>query len=415
MRGRQYASLWAAGLWAGVCVLVFTVLVMGILGLQQRILAQTNETRDVLVPKFLEQIRAVRNLEMLAHYGSLAVTAADPVTRQNAAFLAAYAAANPGSQTDERTRRLATKAYQQIQAFAARERDPAEWKALEEELSARADELAVATGNLVMQRATSIRDASLTVRNVAIALALLFAGSMGTMLVVGRSLTARMRAKSQLFNEASHDFRQRLHGMQLLINTAKHAPPAQGAAIMSRVQATTDDLHRYLENFLEIARLDAVVLKPVIQQVVLHDVFQRLELQFQEAALHRDVDIKFRHTRLSCVTDERMLLRILENLVANAVKFTRSKVLVAARQRDGRVEISVTDNGPGWPEPSMRNPCHPFVQVSDAPAGSTPQGFGLGLSIVTRLAALLDAPIRIATRTGHGATVYIGLGSAAPP
>ena len=59
MRARKYASLWPASLWAGVCVLVFTVLVVGILGLQQRILALTNETRDVLVPKFLEQIRAV--------------------------------------------------------------------------------------------------------------------------------------------------------------------------------------------------------------------------------------------------------------------------------------------------------------------------------------------------------------------
>ncbi len=407
MRHRKWHGLWLAYLSAGFCVLVFTVLSTGILGLQQRILGLTNETREVLVPQFLEQIRAVRNLEMLAHYGGLAAKAEDSAVRQEAAFLAAFAAANPGNQSDEQTRQLASSAYQLIQSIAARERDPAEWAAMEKALSSRADQVAVSIGQVVTQRATNIRDDSLTVRNLAIALAVLFALSMGMMLVLGRFLMVRIKVKSELFNEASHDFRQRLHGLQLLINTAKRSRAARdGGDVLSSFEATTNDLQRYLENLLEIARLDAVAIRPLIRKVVLQEVFQRLELQFQDAASHHGVDIKFRHTRLWCMTDENMLLRILENLIANAMKFARSRVLVAARRRGDQVEVCVIDNGPGMPEFNRRSLYKAFVQGGGA-AQQAGLGFGLGLSIVMRLAGLLSAPVNIGTKEGHGSMVRV--------
>lgn len=407
MRHRRWHGLWLAYLSAGFCVLVFMVLSTGILGLQQRILGLTNETREVLVPQFLEQIRAVRNLEMLAHYGSLAAKAEDRAVRQEAAFLAAFAAANPGNQSDEQTRVLASNAYQLIQSIAAGEHDPADWAAMERALSSRADEVAVSIGQVVTQRATNIRDDSLTVRNLAIALAVLFTLSMGMMLVLGRFLMVRIKVKSELFNEASHDFRQRLHGLQLLINTAKRSrAPHDGGAVLSSFEATTNDLQRYLESLLEIARLDAVAIRPIIRKVVLQEVFQRLELQFQDAASHHGVDIKFRHTRLCCMTDENMLLRILENLIANAMKFARSRVLVAACRRGGRVEVCVIDNGPGMPEFNRRSLYKAFVQ-GGGDAQQAGQGFGLGLSIVMRLAGLLNAPVNIATKAGRGSMVRV--------
>ena len=413
MRTKNWHIRWIVHFAGVLCILVFTVLSMGILSLQQRIVGVTNETRGVLVPKLLEQIRAVRNLEMLSHYGSLAAKAADPAVRRDAAFFAAYAAANPGNLDDEPTRRLVAEAYHRIQSIASRELDPGDWPEMESRLTARADALAVETGHLVVQRATGIYDDSLTVRNLAIALAVLFAVSMGMMLVLGRFLSLKVRNTAQLFSEASHDFRQRLHGMQLLINTAKRSPLPEGPAILSRLEAITGDLQRYLDNFLEIARLEAVVAKPVCHQIALQDVFQRLELQFQETALHNQVDIKFRHTRLACFSDEKMLMRILENLIANALKFARSKVLVAVRQRAGRVEVWVVDNGPGMPEFKRQGLGAAFVQGRDDPAGSADRGFGLGLSIVIRLADLLDAPVSILSRTGRGAMVRVGF--AAPP
>jgi len=266
----------------------------------------------------------------------------------------------------------------------------------------------VSTGQWIMKRASDIRDDSLIVRNVTIALAALFAFSIGLMLLLGRFLTRRIKLKSQLFNEASHDFRQRLHGMQLLINTARRLPAKQVSGIMLSLTAVMGELQRYLDNFLEIARMDAVAVRPQIGRVSLQRIFQRLELQFEEIAKYNNIDIKFIHTRAIVFSDERILLRILENVVSNAIKFARSKVLVATRCRAGVTEVFVIDNGPGMPDDSDDKLRGEFIQGDGAPKpGATGGGFGLGLSIVTRSAKLLNASVRISSRAGHGSMIRL--------
>ncbi|MES2886676.1 MAG: HAMP domain-containing sensor histidine kinase [Pseudomonadota bacterium] len=403
--GRIQLTVYLAG---GLFIAAFAAMALGILAVQQRIVGVTHETRDVMVPQFLAQIRVVRNLEGLRHYGSLAVKGADPQVRRDAAYLAALIAAHPSSQSDEATRALVAEANGHVQSIVAGVGPAVAWPPMEDLLTARADALSVATGNLVLERATDIRDDSLLVRNLATALAVLFVSSMVVMVFLGRSLVVQLRTKNQFFNEASHDFRQRLHGMQLLINTAQRTPLHNAPAIVSKVKAATADLQRYLDNFLELTRLEAVVVRPVFNPVVLQDVFQRLELQFEEAASHRQVDLKFRYTRASVHSDERILLRLLENLISNAIKFARGRVLVAARPRLGRLEIWVMDDGEGMPELPQLGLFEAFVQGSNAKrVGTSDHGFGLGLSIVMRAASLLSARVQVRTQGGRGSTVKV--------
>jgi len=393
-------------------VLVFTVLSLSILGLQQRMFLLTNETQEQLVPQFIEQIRAVRNLGVLIQYGSVAAKASDWQVRQKAAVLATFTAANAASLDDDETRRLVSQASELIQEIVAGERGAGEWPQVEKALSLRADLLAVSTGQLVMKRASEMRDDSLTVRNVTIALAMLFTFSIGMMLLFGRLLTKRIKLKSQLFNEASHDFRQRLHGMQLLMNAAHRLPAKQVSGTMLKLKAVMGELQRYLDNFLEIARMESIAVRPEMGDVSLQKVFQRLELQFEEVAKNDKIDIKFIHTRATIQSDERILLRILENLVANAIKFARSKVIVAARYRAGKTEVWVIDNGPGMSAARGHNLHREFIQGNHAPKPGTPGGgFGLGLSIVMRSAKLLDASVGISSKTGHGSRVRVRLGA----
>lgn len=393
---------------AGLFIAAFTAMALGILAVQQRIVGVTHETRDVMVPQFLAQIRVVRNLETLRYHGGLAVKGADPQVRREAAYLAALIAAHPSSQGDEATRALVAEANLYVQSIVAGHGSALAWTPMEDLLTARADALSVATGNLVLQRATDIRDASLLVRNLAIALAVLFVSSMVLMVVLGRNLVVRLRTKNQFFNEASHDFRQRLHGMQLLINTAQRTPVHRAPAIVAKVKAATADLQRYLDNFLELTRLEAVAVRPVSSEVMLQDVFQRLELQFEESASHRQVDLKFRYTGETLRSDERILLRLLENLISNAIKFARGRVLVAARRRVGQLEIWVMDDGEGMPELPQLGLFKAYVQGTNARrVRASDRGFGLGLSIVMRAAGLLSARVQVQAREGRGSTVKV--------
>ncbi len=219
----------------------------------------------------------------------------------------------------------------------------------------------------------------------------------------------KLRTRNQFFNEASHDFRQRLHGMQLLINTAERTrTPGSVPAIFARVKSAVADLQRYLDNFLEITRFETVSVFPVKANVALQDVFQRLELQFEDAAQLRRVDLRFRHTPLTLRTDEKMLLRILENLVSNAIKFCNGRVLVAARTRAQGVEIRVIDNGAGISEAEKAAIFDAFVQGRSADRSRvTDGGFGLGLSIVLRSVVVLGATIDIQSVMGRGSTVSL--------
>ena len=188
------------GLAGGVFVLLFAAVAIAILVVQQRIAATTVETRAVMVPRLLEEIRAVRNLETLRYYGDLAVAAADVNARREAAFFVTLISGHPVLQKNERIRQAVNEAAAKVQEISgrlqanssteAREQANADWQRTADKLISLADDLSVATGNLALRRATETRDASLLVRSLAVALVVLFIISTLGMLLLGRFLVA---------------------------------------------------------------------------------------------------------------------------------------------------------------------------------------------------------------------------------
>ncbi|WKB50729.1 ATP-binding protein [Eleftheria terrae] len=220
----------------------------------------------------------------------------------------------------------------------------------------------------------------------------------------------QLRIKTQFFNEASHDFRQRLHGMQLFVNALTQNSAKDFHVIVPKVKSAIGDLQRYLANFLEITRLETITVQATVQSFSLQDMFQGLELQFEDAATTRKIDLKFRYTALQVATDEKLLYRIMENLISNAIKFTSSKVRVAARRRSAGVELIVADNGVGIPATAQQRIFSAFYQVGGHVA-ATPVGggYGLGLSIVKRLLDLIGAEIRVTSTVGRGTAIRVCL------
>lgn len=270
-----------------------------------------------------------------------------------------------------------------------------------------------------------------------------------------RESAYRLRTKTQFFNEASHDFRQRLHGMQLLVNTAERnlfqqispsrealdvQPEDAPLQLLRRVKVAVADLQRYLINLLEIARLETIAVHAEADAVELQVLLQHLALQFEAVAEDQNVQLKLRFTTLTIVSDTKMLLRILENLVSNAIKFSRGKVLVAARARQDSLIVDVIDNGVGISGEDCMRIFGAFVQGQsvqryrqcdeDKSAGgsdfmSSRQcdslgvigggsclasgyfGIGLGLSTVRRLADLLRIRIVVRSKVGYGTVISL--------
>jgi signal transduction histidine kinase len=101
--------------------------------------------------------------------------------------------------------------------------------------------------------------------------------------------------------------------------------------------------------------------------------------------------------------------RILRNLIANALRYTRTGgVLVACRRRSQCLRIEVWDTGIGIPRDQQQRVFEEFVQIAN-PERDRRKGLGLGLSIVRRLSRLLQHPLELKSRPGLGSMFRIEL------
>jgi len=189
-----------------------------------------------------------------------------------------------------------------------------------------------------------------------------------------------LETRSAIFASASHDLRQRVHALKLLTQFGGSHPDP-------RLTGSIEDLELYMTELLHFVRLDASA-PPSLTVVALQDVFQRVELAFEDEAAAALVSLRFRATNVRLYTDCASLVRIVENLVSNAIKFSRGRVLVAARRRSGGVDLDVWDQGPG-PSTETTDPLRSQFGGITHPAPAPGKGFGLGLTIVRRLTAAL--------------------------
>ena len=154
-------------------------------------------------------------------------------------------------------------------------------------------------------------------------------------------------------------------------------------------------------------------MKPEISDVPVRDLMHMLEVEFAPLARSRGLDLRFVPTRLAIQTDRRLMRRLLQNLVSNAIKYTpRGRVLVGCRRASDRLRIEVWDTGLGIPADRQRAVFDEFRRLDQG--ARVARGLGLGLSIVERLGRVLDQPIGLKSRPGKGSVFFVTAPIGAP-
>ncbi|RUR71647.1 response regulator [Variovorax guangxiensis] len=228
-------------------------------------------------------------------------------------------------------------------------------------------------------------------------------------------------SRARFLAAASHDLRQPLHAMGLFIDgLLPGATPAQRPAVL-RLQESTEFMGVLLDDLLEISRLDAQVLTPAIAKVPLAELFDQLDAQHAAAAVEARVRLRWSDRGLAVRSDAAMLRRIVGNLVTNALRHAPEggTALVAARRSAGGVRIEVRDNGVGIAPIHQGRIFEEFYQVANTERDRR-RGFGLGLAICARIAALLGTRITVRSALQAGSTFAFTLPAArladvAPP
>jgi len=209
-------------------------------------------------------------------------------------------------------------------------------------------------------------------------------------------LVTANRAKSRFLAAASHDLRQPMHALGLFVTQLKsRIKDPENRHLTGRIEAAVSALQGLLDALLDVSRLDAGVVNANLSNFSLAALLDRIDTAFAPEASDRGLHFRVKHCRLAAHSDPVLLERILINLVANALRYTeRGGILVGCRRRGSRVRIEVWDTGVGIPPEHQQAIFQEFYQVGN-PERDRSKGLGLGLSIATRLARLLDGRIDV--------------------
>ncbi len=220
---------------------------------------------------------------------------------------------------------------------------------------------------------------------------------------------AAVLAKSKFLAAASHDLRQPLHAMTLLIAAMKERiSDVEARRLAEHVESSAEAMQNLLNALLDLSRLDAgaVAVKPECFRV--SGLLRRLEHRFAPMAAEKGLHLRVVPTRMAVHSDPVLLERILGNLIANAIRYTdRGGVVVGVRRGQAEaMRFEVWDSGRGVPEHFQKRIFEEYFQL-DNPERDRDKGLGLGLAIVERLSGLLDCPVKMRSIPGRGSCFSI--------
>ena len=222
------------------------------------------------------------------------------------------------------------------------------------------------------------------------------------------------RSKTRFLAAASHDLLQPLNAARLSLSALTDlAPGPEAKAVARQVERGLETIEDLIKALIDISKLDAGIVRPVVKPVRLADLVAGIEASFRPFAERKELRLVTRCADLVVETDGILLQRILQNLVSNAIRYTESGgVLIAAQRRGKLCRIDVVDTGCGIPESERALVFEEFFRGGrEGDDGGV--GLGLGLSIVQRMASTLDHAIELHSRTGHGTRLSLTLPLAA--
>ena len=217
-------------------------------------------------------------------------------------------------------------------------------------------------------------------------------------------------SKSRFLAAASHDLMQPFNALSLFTSMLKKK--VQGAELVALAEHIDDSLNvveALLSDLVEISRLDNSSEKIEKSQFALDDLLNPLKNEFIALTEQADIDFSYQFSQCVVHSDKRMLRRIIQNLLSNAVHYCddkrgdkagmRNRILLGIRRTKTMIRVEVWDNGPGIALAQQKAIFREFERLEQ---NREIPGLGLGLAISERIAQLLGLSIVLKSEVGKG-------------
>jgi signal transduction histidine kinase/CheY-like chemotaxis protein len=220
-------------------------------------------------------------------------------------------------------------------------------------------------------------------------------------------------SKTRFLAAASHDLLQPLNAARLYattlverLDTLARGDSDDVPTLAHHLDASLEAVEEILTALLEMSRLDAGALRPELTAFRMDELLAQMRIEFEPVARAHGLKLIIVPCALSVRSDRRLLRRLLQNLISNAIKYTpHGRVLVGCRRQAGQLQIAVYDTGLGVPEDKKKDIFREFHRLT--PAAKTARGLGLGLSIVERIGRVLDHPIDVQSTLQKGSVFSV--------
>lgn len=216
---------------------------------------------------------------------------------------------------------------------------------------------------------------------------------------------AAVLAKSRFLAAASHDLRQPLHALTLLIAALREqVPRGEAGRLAQHIEASAAAMEGLLNALLDLSKLDAGVVEARPVCFPISKAFNQVASQFMPVAQSRGIKLIFAASSLWAYSDPVLVERVLANLVSNALRYTEHGGVLVGARRVGKdwIRLEVRDSGKGIPAEFQARIFEEYFQLEN-PERHRDKGLGLGLAIVTRLARLLGSRVHVHSEPDQGA------------
>ncbi|ASV85717.1 PAS domain-containing hybrid sensor histidine kinase/response regulator [Ochrobactrum quorumnocens] len=221
--------------------------------------------------------------------------------------------------------------------------------------------------------------------------------------------------KTRFLAAAGHDILQPLNAARLYSTAlTEKLGRAETSQLARNIDSSLESVEAILGMVLDISRLDTGALKPEVSVFRLDKLLSQIATDFTPMARKKGLKLRVVPSSIVVKTDRNMLRRLIQNLVSNAIKYSRKGgILFGVRRRGNFIELQVLDTGIGIPQPKLKLVFREFTRLDEGMREA--EGLGLGLSIVDRIARVLSLPLTLSSTPGKGSVFSLRIPISAAP